>query len=201
VHVGEGLGRDPGRDGVSIDPGDVPEGTWVARGDTVIYDSDWVRLVTTDVVLPDGTQVDHHVVRMPAPASGVIIVRDGAVLLQYRHRFITDTWGWEIPAGRVDPGETPAEAAIREAAEESGWRPRTVDHLCTFHPANGLLDQSFHIFVSRDAVHLGEPEDRNEATEIAWFGPDDVRARFLGGEINDGLSFGAVGYALAAGAI
>lgn len=176
-------------------------GRWIDRGDRAIYDSEWVRLVTTDVVMPDGTQIDHHVVRLPHPAAGTILLRDGLVLLQYRHRFITDTWGWEIPAGRVDPGETPAQAAIREAEEEVGWRPRTVVPLCTFHPANGILDQAFHIFTSDDPEHVGEPTDLNEAARIEWCPPDVVRARYLGGEISDGLTFGAIGYALAAGTI
>jgi 8-oxo-dGTP pyrophosphatase MutT (NUDIX family) len=171
------------------------------RGERVIYDSAWVRLVIADVVMPDGTQVDHHVVRMPREAAGTIIVRDGRVLLMYRHRFITDTWGWEIPAGAVDAHETIDAAAVREALEESGWEPQTLAPLCRFFPANGVLGQAFHIFVSRDAVHRGEPADTNESTRIEWFTPDGIRQLLTDGEINDGLSFGAVAYALALGAL
>ena len=177
--------------------GSPPAGTWINRGERIIYDSDWVRLVVADVVMPDGTEIDHHVVRMPREAAGTIIVNDERVLLLYRHRFITDSWGWEIPAGAVDAGETLEAAAVREAVEESGWEPRSVVPLCAFYPANGLLGQRFHIFVSRDAVHRGEPTDRNEATRIDWFSVEDVRAMLRGGEITDGLSFGALTYALA----
>lgn len=183
------------------DDGGTPAGTWLDRGDTVVYDSDWVRVVTTDVVLPDGTQVDHHVVRMPRPAAGTIIVRDDQVLMLWRHRFITDTWGWEIPAGGIDPGETAEQAAIREAAEESGWRPRRIEHLCSYHPANGLLDQTFHIYIARDAEHLGEPTDVNEAARVEWLGVDELRALLLDGAITDGLTFGAIGFAFTAGAL
>jgi 8-oxo-dGTP pyrophosphatase MutT (NUDIX family) len=181
--------------------GAAPEGTWHHRGERVIYDSDWVRLVVADVLLPDGSQVDHHVVRMPRPAAGTIMIRDREVLLLHRHRFITDTWGWEIPAGGIDPGEAPDEGARREAVEESGWEPATVEHLCSFHPANGLLDQEFHIFTSRDAVHRGEPVDRNEAAEVAWVAVAEVRRRLLAGEVTDGLSFAALSYAFASGAL
>jgi 8-oxo-dGTP pyrophosphatase MutT (NUDIX family) len=178
-----------------------PDGTWLHRGEQTIYDCPWVRLVVADVVMPDGTPVDHHVVRLPRPAAGTIIVRDGRVLLLYRHRFITDTWGWEMPAGAVDEGESVEAAAIREAAEESGWRPTTVEPLCTFNPANGILDQAFHIFVSRDAIDVGGPTDRNEAARIDWFDVAEVRRMVLGGDVNDGLSFGGLLYAIAAGAI
>jgi 8-oxo-dGTP pyrophosphatase MutT (NUDIX family) len=180
---------------------ELPRGTWVNRGERVLYDSAWVQLVIADVVMPDGTQVDHHVVRMPREAAGTIMVRDGRVLLMYRHRFITDTWGWEIPAGAVDAGETLEDGAVREALEESGWEPQTLSRLCHFFPANGVLGQTFHIFVSRDAVHRGEPTDVNESTRIEWFTPHEVRRLLETGEISDGLSFGAVTYALATGAM
>ena len=87
--------------------------------------------------------------------------------------------------------------ACREAVEESGWEPRSVEPLCAFYPANGLLGQRFHIFVSRDAVPRGEPTDRNEATRIDWFSVEEVRGMLRSGQITDGLSFGALAYALA----
>lgn len=181
---------------------DAPrDGTWIDRGDSVIYDSDWVRLVTTDVVMPDGTQVDHHVVRMPRPAAGVVMIADGSVLMLHRHRFITNTWGWEIPAGGVDRGEEIADAAVREAREESGWEPRTVTALCRYFPANGVLDQAFHLFVSHDAVHRGPPTDVNEAARIEWLPIADVRRLLFDGGITDGLTFGALAYAFASGVL
>ncbi|MAT03739.1 MAG: NUDIX hydrolase [Acidimicrobiaceae bacterium] len=184
--------------GTAGDP-PVDAGRWIDRGDTVIYDSEWVRLVTTDVELPDGTRIDHHVVRLPRPAAGTIMVHDRSVLLLWRHRFVTDTWGWELPAGAVDDGESPLEAARREAVEESGWAPRTLEQICSFHPANGMLDQTFQIFVSHDAEHVGDPTDTNEAARVEWLPIDEVRRRFLDGDITDGLSFGGLGYAFAAG--
>jgi 8-oxo-dGTP pyrophosphatase MutT (NUDIX family) len=183
---------------LSVDP---PRGTWLQRGERVLYDSAWVQLAIADVLLPDGTQVDHHLVRLPRPAAGTVIVADGAVLLMYRHRFITDTWGWEIPAGMVDDGETIAAAAIREALEESGWEPINVEPLCAFRPAVGVMDQTFHIFVTRDAVHRGDPVDVNEAARIEWHSVAAVLAMLGSGEINDGLSFGALSFALASGVI
>lgn len=187
------------RGGVQLS--DLPHGTWLNRGERILYDSAWVQLAIADVLMPDGTQVDHHVVRMPREAAGTILVRDGRVLLMYRHRFITDTWGWEIPAGAVDHGETLSAGAVREALEESGWEPQTLSPLCHFFPANGVLGQTFHIFVSRDAVHRGDPTDINESTKIEWFSPDEIRGLLRKGQITDGLSFGGLTFALATGVL
>jgi 8-oxo-dGTP pyrophosphatase MutT (NUDIX family) len=94
------------------------------HGERSIYDSEWLSLVLVDVEIPGGERFEHHAVRFPNHAAGTVVRDpDRGVLLLYRHRFITDTWGWEIPAGRIDPGETPAQAAAREAYEETGWEP------------------------------------------------------------------------------
>ena len=122
---------------------------WTVHGERSLYDSEWVRLRLADVELPDGTRFDHHIVRFPQQSSGVVVhdARLG-VLLLYRHRFITDTWGWEIPAGRVDGGEELEAAGAREVLEETGWRPGRLRHVVTYHPAGGLTDATFHLLLA-----------------------------------------------------
>ncbi len=171
---------------------------WVVHGERWIYRSDWVSLSLADVEIPGGERFDHHVVRVPFEAAGAV-VHDPArgLLLIWRHRFITDTWGWEVPAGRVDPGETPEEAAARETLEETGWRPGPLTHLASFHPSNGSSDQRFHLFLAAGAELVGPPSDPGEAERIEWVALDDVRAIVQRGEMPDGLSFAGICYALA----
>jgi 8-oxo-dGTP pyrophosphatase MutT (NUDIX family) len=121
------------------------------------------------------------------------------VLLLWRHRFITDTWGWEVPAGRVEPGESPAEAAEREAVEETGWRPVGLRSLFHYQPTNGLSDQKFHLFLSAAAEHVGEPTDVAEAERIEWVSTGRLASIAQSGEMLDGLSLTAVLYVLAFG--
>src|SRR5438046_60145 len=94
---------------------------WTVHGERSIYESEWVSLRLVDVEIPGHRRFDHHVVRAPQPAAGAVVIDDDErVLLLWRHRFITDSWGWEIPAGRIEPGETAEEAAAREVLEETG---------------------------------------------------------------------------------
>src|SRR5580765_5861492 len=133
---------------------------WTVHGERSVYESDWVRLVLTDVEIPDGERFEHHVVRMPNKAAGTVVFDpDRGILLLWRHRFITDSWGWEIPAGRVELDEEPIEAAARETLEETGWAPGPIRPLCTFQPSNGLSDQRFDIFLAEGATYVGEPTD------------------------------------------
>ncbi|WP_448629692.1 NUDIX hydrolase [Cellulomonas soli] len=113
---------------------------------------------------------------------------DRGLLLMWRHRFITDTWGWEIPAGRIDPGETPEQTAAREGLEETGWRPGPLRHLLTYHPSNGSVDQTFHVYVADGATYVGEPSDPSEADRIEWVPLDQVRRLVLDGALGDGMS-------------
>jgi 8-oxo-dGTP pyrophosphatase MutT (NUDIX family) len=171
---------------------------WTVHGERSIYESEWVRLCLVDVEVPGAQRFEHHVVRVPCEAAGTVVHDAGrGLLLLWRHRFITDTWGWEIPAGRVDPGESPEQAARRETLEETGWRPGRLSHLVTYHPTNGLSDQKFNLFLAEGAVYVSEPTDPGESERIEWVSVADVAGMARRGGMIDGLSLTAVLYALA----
>ena len=165
---------------------------WTEHGEKVIYDSPWVSLHLADVEVPGGPRFDHHVIRRKLPAAGTGVAGDEGVLLLYRHRFITGTWGWEIPAGRVEEGETAEEAAAREVLEETGWQPGPVRHLFGYHPTNGISDMRFEIFAADWAKHVDEPSDPAESSKVEWVPVPRVRELVHGGGIVDGLSLTAL---------
>ena len=168
---------------------------WTVHGEEVLYASEWVGLTLVDVEIPgpQGRRFDHHVVRIPAPASGVVVHDpDRGVLLLWRHRFITDTWGWEVPAGKVDPGETAEEAAGREVLEETGWRPGPLRHLVSYAPANGVADHRYEVFWAHGATYVGEPADLTEADRIEWVPVERVRTEIASGRVDNGLSLTAL---------
>jgi 8-oxo-dGTP pyrophosphatase MutT (NUDIX family) len=165
---------------------------WTVHGERTLYESDWVSLTLADVELPDGRRFGHHVVRVPQQAAA-LVVDDPArgILLIHRHRFIVDGWGWEIPGGRIDDGESPAETAAREALEETGWRPGPIRPLFAYHPLSGLSDARFHVFAAQGATHERRP-DLVETDRVEWVPLDDVRALIADGEITDGFSLTAL---------
>ena len=168
------------------------------HGERRVYDNEWMRVALVDVELPSGARFEHHVLRMPAQASGVVVdVVDRGVLLLWRHRFITDTWGWELPAGRVDAGETPIEAGARETLEETGWQPGPLAPMLAYFPHNGTSDMTFNLFVATSATHVGDPADPDESERVEWLPWDTVRSEIAAGRIRDGMSLTGLLYRLA----
>jgi 8-oxo-dGTP pyrophosphatase MutT (NUDIX family) len=175
---------------------------WTVHGERSLYDSDWVRLHLADVEVPGSRRFEHHVVRMPAHAAGAVVHdEERGLLLLWRHRFITDSWGWEVPAGRIDSGETPVEAARREVEEATGWRPLDVRPLVSYYAANGVSDLTFHLFAAEGAEYVGEPTDLSEAERVTWLPPTDVRELVMTGGMPDGLRLTALLFAMARGLV
>ena len=95
--------------------------------------------------------------------------------MMWRHRFITDSWAWELPMGLIEDGETPEEAAAREVLEETGWRPGPLKPLIYAEPANGITDSQHHVFRADGATYVGPPTEQNESDRIEWIPLADVR--------------------------
>ena len=156
---------------------------WIIHDERVTDENRHMRLSTVDIELPDGTLFTQYVARMPRCAMTLVLNDQQQVLLMYRHRFIVDRWVWELPGGYVDHAEDIAGAAAREVEEETGWRPRTMQHLVTFQPAIGSVDQPQEIFLARGADLTDTVPDVNEAESIRWFHLDDAVAMIDRGEI------------------
>lgn len=96
---------------------------WTNLNEQPVYENPWFRVNLAEVELPDGARLDHFVIRLRPVAAATVVNAANEVLLLWRHRFITDSWGWELAAGVVENGESLPEAAAREMEEETGWRP------------------------------------------------------------------------------
>ena len=153
-----------------------------------IYESPWVSLDLVDVELPDGQRFEQHVVRMARPVAGAAVIREpGQVLLIWRHRHVTGTWGWEIPMGRVEEGESPEQAAAREVEEETGWRPGPAAPACRL-PAVQRIGGLGALPVPRPRRPVRLPSDRTEADRIEWVPLADVPGLIDRGAIVSGAT-------------
>jgi 8-oxo-dGTP pyrophosphatase MutT (NUDIX family) len=169
---------------------------WTVHGSRRVYESRWVNVDIDDVEITGGPRLAHHVVRFPRTSVGAVVVDDDRILLLWRHRFITDTWGWEIPAGWCDEGEHPSRAISREILEETGYRVSTVDRLTTYHPLSGISPQRYQLFLASGPKRVSVPEPA-ETSRLEWFTSTQVRELLANGKVPDGPSLTALAFILA----
>lgn len=158
-------------------------GRWIVHGERPIYENEWVTVGLADISQPSGDRFEHHTVTLP-PAAMTVVLDDAGehVLLSWRHRFVPDVWNWELPGGLLDEGETPAETAAREVEEETGYRPRSVEHLVTFEPMVGMVRSAHHMYLARGAVRVAEPSEVNEGA-FEWVAVADIPELIAKGRI------------------
>jgi 8-oxo-dGTP pyrophosphatase MutT (NUDIX family) len=170
---------------------------WHVQGTQPAYRSRWVEVWLDDVELPDGQRIEHHVLKFPRPSVGSVVVDDRDNLLMiWRHRYITDAWGWEVPAGWVEPNEALEDAARREIEEETGYRATTMAPLVTYNVLSGISTMRYAAFLAGDVTHIGEPSDRAETSRVEWIPLAQVPELAAAGHIVDGPTLTLVSYYL-----
>ena len=119
------------------------------------------------VRFPDGSTGDLEMIRHSGASAVVPVFSDGAaadpeILLIRQFRHAADGDIWEVPAGRLDPGETPEACARRELEEEAGLTAGRLERLTTIYTTPGFTDERIHLFVARDLTsgqHRREPDE------------------------------------------
>jgi 8-oxo-dGTP pyrophosphatase MutT (NUDIX family) len=182
----------------ALHPDEPDAARWKVHRRRTKYESEWVNVYLDDVELPDGTHIDHHVLAMPKASQTAIVLNDARdhVLLIWRHRFITDKWGWEVPAGWVEPGEDRKESIRREILEETGYEVKKLDRFIEYDAIPGLSSMHFAAWMATAGERVQEP-DKREVTDVEWIPIHDIGSLTTNGLITDGPSVIAVSLLLA----
>ncbi len=135
-----------------------------------------------------GFSKDYYVIEL-GPRAGIVALRDGCVLMTRQYRFLIDGYSWEIPGGRVDDGESPEVAAVRECVEETGIRCSALKPLVTYYPGLDNFNNRTTLFLS-EHTEVVAPFVPNpaEVVEISWLAMDQCMDMLSRGEILDALT-------------
>lgn len=172
---------------------------WRILSSVVRIETPFLRLRADRVELPNGHIVDDYFVRESRGFCVVFaLTEDENVVLvrQYKHGVAEVVL--ELPAGAIDPGETPLECAERELAEETGYVAESVVHVRTFLADPTNSNGRFHLFIARSARQVREPDpDPTEEIEVVLAPLSEVREMALDGRIAAGTQVAAALVALA----
>jgi ADP-ribose pyrophosphatase len=120
-----------------------------------VLDCAYLRVDRLTVLLPDGREAVREAVLVRDAVAVLLLDRDGQVRLVHQHRPCIGRTLIEVPAGLIDAGEKPEDAAARECAEETGYRPGKLEPLITYAHAEGYSTGFITLFLGTELLHTG----------------------------------------------
>jgi ADP-ribose pyrophosphatase len=161
-------------------------------GGETLYTGRVVTLQRDRVALADGRETVREVVRHPGAAALLAETSDGRWVMVRQHRYAVAEDLLEIPAGTIEPPESPESCARREIVEETGHRAVSLDSLGSYLPAPGYSDEVIHLFHARvEPAPGGGTPDADEAIRCEYRDPDEVMQDICNDRIRDGKTIAA----------
>jgi ADP-ribose pyrophosphatase len=149
--------------------------------------------VTQDRALdPDGFEIHRAIVQHNGSAVMMPVDSKGRILLVRQYRLPARRYLWELPAGRLDPGETVLKAARRELREETGYRAGKWKKLVSFWASPGYVAEKMTIYVATELEAGASKPMEDERIKTRWFTPREIEQAIGGGRIADAKTI--IGY-------
>ena len=177
------------RDGLNLECADLIETTISSEE---VYHGVMIRLERDTVCLPNGNTAIREVMRHPGAAAVVPLTREGNVVLVRQFRYPFSRVMLEIPAGKLDPNEAPADCARRELKEETGFLAEELISLGVFFPSIAMLDEQIHLFLARGLTPSSANLDEDEFLHVEQRPLKDLVQQILRGEVPDGKTQTAI---------
>ncbi len=151
-----------------------------------IYTGKVVTLNVDTVQLPNGVTIDLETIRHPGAAAVVPMKDDGTVVLIRQFRHAAGGFIYEIPAGKLSPGEDPLHCAARELEEEVGYRAASFELLSSIFTAPGFADEVIHVYKATGLIQGRQQLDHDEVLEIVEMPLSAAMGKIVDGTIRDG---------------
>lgn len=162
---------------------------WKVLSSEYLYQRPWLTARRERVQLPTGAIIeDFYVLEYPEFCNVIAITKDGRFLMERQYRHAQHFAGYEIPAGCVEPGEDPMEAAKRELYEETGYGNGTWSHFMTISPNAGACTNYSHTFLAIGVERVSEQHlEESEDIKIELMQPSEVIRMLRNDEFHQAL--------------
>jgi 8-oxo-dGTP pyrophosphatase MutT (NUDIX family) len=167
---------------------------WRVRSSRALLERRWLTVREQEIALPSGAHIDEfHLIEAPDWAAVLALTPAGNVVMveQYRHGLAGTSR--ELPAGVIEPGESPVAAAARELREETGYEAERWQPLCTVSTEPSRHTNRAHFFFAEGARRVAEPRgDASEHIEVRLVPPAELCAAVERGAVAHGVHVGAI---------
>ena len=151
-----------------------------------------VHLFRDTVELPNGHLTTREVARHPGAVLVVPLTEDDEVVMVRQYRYPFAQVLLEVPAGKLDPGETPEACARRELSEETGAEAGRLLYLGEYFPSVAILDERIHMYLARNLTFREAHTDPDEFLSVERVPIRQLYDRIMAGEIRDGKTQTAI---------
>jgi ADP-ribose pyrophosphatase len=164
----------------------------LVRSHRRLYDGKVLALDVDEIEEPGRVAAVREVVRHQGSVAVLAVHDDGRLVLVRQYRYAVGEHVWELPAGRLDLGEAPVEAAGRELEEEVGLRPKRLEPIARFYTTPGFCDERMHVFRATGLVEVAARPEEDERIEARSVTLEEACAMIQSGELRDGKTLTAL---------
>lgn len=157
-----------------------------------IFSGKIVQLRVDEIRLPNGKTAKREVVHHNGGVAVLAITGEGDVLFVRQFRYPYGEELLELPAGKLEPGEDPAAAGLRELEEETGYRAGSFRPLAKVYPTPGYVDEVLHLYVATDLTPTRQHLDEDEFLTVERYPLEKALSLCLDGTITDAKSLVAI---------
>jgi ADP-ribose pyrophosphatase len=143
------------------------------------------------VELPNGLKLDYYRVEK-IPAVVILPIISDKIVFVKQYRYPIKSFSLELPAGHIEPNETPKDCAIRELKEETGFTSKKIEKLISYHPSTEYSNQIYHVFIARYLKKGESDRERYEIIDVELLKIETVIEKIFNGKITDGRTIIAV---------
>lgn len=150
-----------------------------------VFDGQLLKVRKDQVILPNGKEAVREWIEHPGAAAIVPVLSDGRIVMVKQYRYPMGKVTLEIPAGKLDPNETPIDCAIRELKEETGYTAHKIEHITTIGTAMAFSNEVIHLYIAENLDAGKQCPDEDEFINAAVFTRKEIDQMVQSGQIDD----------------
>ena len=151
----------------------------------MIYEGRVIKVSVDTVDLPNGMRIPLEIVRHPGGAAVVALDAQQRICLLRQYRHAAGGYIYELPAGKLEPGEPPEVTIERELAEEAGMTAANWRSLGSYFSSPGVFTEIIHLYLATGLTPVAARPEADEVFEVEWWPLEQAVERARNGELAD----------------